>query len=387
MITINDVYLDNSATTRPTPEVLAAMNDTALNYYGNPSSLHRKGLEAEKLLKASREELAAALGVTAAELIFTSGGTEANNLAILGTVHSYQQRSRHLVTTAIEHPSVLNVFKRLEREGYEVTYLPVDSHGQVDLEAFKTALAQKPLLISMMLVNNETGAIQPVAAAARMAATLNPKPIFHVDAIQAIGKVNFAIRQSQVDLLSFSGHKFHGPKGVGALYIRKNLRITPLLNGGGQEGGLRSGTENLPAIVGMSRAATTTLKNLQTNLPKLASLKQRLAQGIMDQIEQVRINSSLTDGAPHILNVSFKGVKGEVLLHALESDGIFVSTGSACTSRKKSYSHVLTAMGLTPTEMEGAIRFSFSIYNTEAEIDYTLESLKKHLPELRRITG
>ncbi|HYH03899.1 MAG TPA: cysteine desulfurase family protein [Bacillota bacterium] len=388
MITINEIYLDNSATTQPTPDVLAAMNEAALQYYANPSSLHRQGLVAEKALKSARRQLAEALGIAMTELVFTSGGTEANNLAILGTVQGYPRRGNHLVTSAIEHPSVLNVFKRLEQTGYQVTYLPVDSNGIVDLKALEASLTPTPLLVSIMLVNNETGSIQPVETVARMLAALKPKPILHVDAVQGLGKIPFALRQSQVDLLSFSGHKFHGPKGSGGLYINQKLRLAPVFHGGGQESGLRAGTENLPAIVGMATAATAALSNLHPHFEKLSLLKQRLCQGICEQINKIRINSPWdATGAPHILNVSFLGVKGEVLLHALESDGILVSTGSACTSRKQSASHVLKALELSPAELAGAIRFSFSPANTTEEIDYTLERLQYHLTALRRVIG
>lgn len=388
MIEINEIYLDNSATTRPTPEVLNVMNEAALRYYANPSSLHRLGLAAEKALKAARGQLAATLGIAETELIFTSGGTEANNLAIQGTVNSFPHRNKHLVTTAIEHPSVLNVFKQLEQNGYQVTYLPVDSNGVLDLEALEASLNPVPLLVSIMLVNNETGTIQPVDSVARKLAGLKPKPVLHVDAVQGFGKIPLALSQSQVDLLSFSGHKFHGPKGSGGLYINRKLRLAPVFYGGGQESGLRPGTENLPAILGMTTAAMAALDNLRFNFDKLALLKRRLCQGICEQIDRVRINSPRdASGAPHILNVSFLGVKGEVLLHALESDGILVSTGSACTSRKQSASHVLKAMGLSPAELAGAIRFSFNPANTAEEIDYTVERLKYHLTALRRVIG
>lgn len=381
-----EVYLDNSATTKPAPEVIQAIRETWEDYYGNPSALHRKGLEAEKLLNKVRCQLAEAIGAADNEVIFTSGGTESNNLAILGTLKKLRQRGNHLLTSKIEHPSVRNVFKELEQEGYQVTYLGLDASGRIDLEKLQAGIEQKPVLISIMLVNNETGLIQPIADIGTMLNDIKPKPIFHVDAVQAFGKVPFKVKDLKVDLLSISGHKFHGPKGTGALYIRKGVPLAPILLGGGQERALRSGTENVPGIVGMGVAAELSRTHFTENAAKILSLKRQLLGSLESVMEPIRINSPDTPQfAPHILNVSFPGLKAEVLLHALEQDGIYVATGSACGSKKKSPNHVHQAIGLSETESEGTLRFSFSIYNTSSEIDYVGEKLKKHVAELRRM--
>jgi cysteine desulfurase len=380
-----EVYLDNSATTQPFPEVIQAVRETLEQCYGNPSSLHHKGLEAEKILKNARRLVAEVIGAADTELIFTSGGTEANNLAISGALGKLK-RGDHLVTSQVEHPSVLNVFKRLEQQGYQVTYLPVDHTGMVDLNELRASLEYHPVLVSIMLVNNEIGAIQPLAAVGQILGALKNKPLLHVDAVQAFGKLPCNVHKLNIDLLTLSGHKFHGPKGVGALYIRKGIQLEPLVYGGGQEAGYRSGTENVPGIAGMGVAAALATADLNTNILKLRQLKAQLAAAIARNIETVRINSLDTgDFAPHILNVSFPGVKGEVLLHALEQDGIYVSTGAACSSRKNSPSHVLKAIGLKETEIEGAIRFSFSTRNTETEIDYVSDQLTRRVRELRRV--
>jgi cysteine desulfurase len=381
-----EVYLDNSATTKPAPEVVQAIRETWEEYFGNPSALHRKGLEAEKMLKKSRCQLAEAIGAADNEVIFTSGGTESNNLAIFGVLKKLRQRGNHLLTSKIEHPAVRNVFKELEHEGYQVTYLGVDASGRIDPDELRAGLEQKPVLVSIMLVNNETGSIQPISNIGATLTDIKPKPIFHVDAVQAFGKVPFQVRDLNVDLLSLSGHKFHGPKGTGALYIRKGIPMAPLLFGGGQEGGLRSGTENVPGIVSMGVAAELAWAHLAENAAKMINLKRQLLNYLESGIEPVRINSpDEPQFAPHILNVSFPGIKAEVLLHALEQDGIYVATGSACGSKKKTPNHVHQAIGLSEAESEGTLRFSFSIYNTETEINYVGEKLKKYVAELRRI--
>jgi cysteine desulfurase len=381
-----EVYLDNSATTRPAPEVVEAIRVTWEDYYGNPSALHRKGLEAEKLLKKARAQVAAAIGAADNEIIFTSGGTESNNLAIFGALKKLRQRGNRLLTTQIEHPAVRNVFKELEHEGYEVTYLSVDASGRIDPDKLRAGLEQRPALISIMLVNNEIGSIQPISAIGAMLSEIRPKPVFHVDAVQAFGKLPFQVRDLNVDLLSLSSHKFYGPKGAGALYIRKGLPMAPILFGGGQERTLRSGTENVPGIVGTGLAAELAHTHLAENAAKMLQLKRQLLSYLKSGMEPVRINSpDDPQFAPHILNVSFPGIKAEVLLHALEQDGIYVATGSACGSKKKTPNPVHRAIGLSQAESEGTLRFSFSIYNTETEIHYAGEKLRNHVTELRRI--
>lgn len=381
-----EVYLDNSATTKPSPEVVAAVNRSLTEVYANPSSLHHLGLEAERLVKTAREQVASAIAAAPEEIFFTSGGTEANNLAIFGAVDRLHYRGNHLVTTAIEHPAVLNVFKELERKDYRVTYLKVNRSGLIDLEQLAEALVEPPVLVSVMAVNNELGTIEPLAAVSRMLAGINPRPLLHVDAVQALGKIPLNVRQLKVDLLSMSGHKIHGLKGTGALFVKKGTYLRPLFYGGGQESGLRSGTENVPGIVGMGVAAARAASALDSNSQKMRELRDQLAKGITDRIPAVRINSPMDEtGAPQILNVSFEGIRAEVLLHALEEDGIYVSTVSACSSRKKAHSHVLQAAGLTPAEMEGALRFSFSVDNTASEIEYVIGRLAERVTELRRI--
>ncbi|NLY73830.1 MAG: cysteine desulfurase [Firmicutes bacterium] len=380
-----EVYLDNSATTKPTPEVIMAINRAYTEYYGNPSSLHRKGLEAERVLFQARREIASAIGAAPEEFLFTSGGTESNNLAILG----FLKRSRHLnkliATTKIEHPSVLNVFKKLESDGFEVAFLNVDSSGVVNLDEVKAVLDKEPVLLSVMMVNNETGALQPIAEIAQLLRSSGKKTVFHVDAVQAFGKVPFQVNSLNIDLLSISGHKFHGPKGVGALFVKKGVGLEPLFFGGNQEAGLRSGTENLPAILGMNTAAEQTVKSLTEDIAKMRSLKNRLQEEIERNIPDIRINSpSEANCAPHILNVSFLGVKSEILLHTLEQDGIYVSSGSACSSRKRSISHVLQAMGRSEAELDSAVRFSFNRFNESAEIDYVVDRLQNHVAALRK---
>lgn len=380
-----EVYLDNSATTKPTPEVVAAINRAYSEYYGNPSSLHRKGLEAERVLSQARREIASAIGAAPEEILFTSGGTESNNLAIAGFLRRAGHRNKFIATTKIEHPSVLNVFKKLEADGFEVAFLNPDPSGIVNLNEVKAVLEKEPALLSVMLVNNETGAIQPITEIAQLLRSSGKKTVFHVDAVQAFGKVPFRVNSLNVDLLSVSGHKFHGPKGVGALFVKKGVRLEPLFFGGNQEAGLRSGTENLPAIAGMSAAVEQTVKSLTGDIAKMRLLKNRLQNEIERNIPDIRINSpSEANCAPHILNVSFLGVKSEILLHALEQDGIYVSSGSACSSRKRSFSHVLQAMGRSGAELDSAVRFSFNRFNELAEIDYVVDRLQTHVAAIRK---
>lgn len=380
-----EVYLDNSATTKPTPEVIAAINRAYSDCYGNPSSMHHKGFEAEKVLSQCRREIASAIGATSEEIVFTSGGTESNNLAILGFLKKAKHVNKHVVTTSIEHPAVLNVYKELEQNGFEVTYLNVDSSGIIAINEAQAALEKDPALLSIMLVNNETGAIQPITEIAKLIRLSGKKTLLHVDAVQAFGKAPFTVNTLNADLLSISSHKFHGPKGSGGLFIKKGVRLAPLFYGGNQEAGLRSGTQNVPAISGMGIATEQTIKSLGTDIAKMKLLKDRLQNEIESNISDIRINSpSGASCAPHILNVSFLGVKSEILLHTLEQDGIYVSAGSACSSRKKSYSHVLQAMGRSQAELEGAIRFSISRFNNLAEIEYVVDKLQAQVTAIRK---
>jgi cysteine desulfurase len=381
-----EVYLDNSATTKPNREVVEMMLKGLTDYYGNPSSLHHKGVEVEKLMKIARKQLSKALGVKDQEIIFTSGGTESNNMAIVGAVEAKKRNGKRIITTKVEHPSVLNVYKNLEMQGYEVSYLDVDPFGKIDLDQFKEYLSKDTILISIMHVNNEVGTVQPIEEIGKIIKNPKYSSLFHVDAIQSFGKIKFTPNKLGADLLSISAHKVHGPKGIGALYVKKNLKLSPMLYGGNQETGMRSGTENIPGILGLGEAAKTIYENIDKNIDKMWMLKNSFLEHIKNEIKDIKVNGYEREGsAPHIANISFFGIRGEVLLHSLEQDGIYVSTGSACSSKKSSKSHVLKAMGLKEEAIEGAIRFSFSYHNTQEEIDYAIDKIKKSVKDIRKI--
>ena len=378
-----EIYLDNSATTKPYKEVIEKMVYALSTDYANPSSLHKKGIEVEKNIKEIRRNIARTLGVKDKEIYFTSGGTESNNAIIRGVVALNKKRKNHIISTVIEHPSVLNTLKDLEEEGFEVTYLNVDKYGKINLEELKQAIKPTTCLVTIMHVNNEVGSIQPIQEIGKYLKTLNDKVYFHVDAVQSYSKINFKPSRYNIDLMSVSGHKLHGPKGIGFMYIRENNRIKPMLTGGGQEIGIRSGTENTPGIYGLGEAINIINQNLDEKIEKIANLKNLLKNEIVKNIDDIKINSP-EDGVCHILNISFRGVKGEVLLHYLEQKKVYVSTGSACSSKKKG-SHVLNAMELTPDEIEGAIRFSLSDLNTEEEILKAAEIVRESVEDLRMI--
>ena len=385
-----EVYLDNSATTRAHPEVIAAMQQALAVTYGNPSSLHRMGLAAERLLKEARVQLAAALGVPAARLIFTSGGTEANNLALFGLAGTRRAPGGHIVTTAIEHASVLEPCRRLRERGFDVTVLPVAADGRVDPDAVAAALREDTLLVSVMHVNNEIGTVQPVAEIAkcvRAARGSRAFPRFHVDAVQSFCKLPLKPTEWGIDLVTVSAHKLHGPKGVGALYVADGVRLEPLLFGGEQEQGLRPGTENVAGIVGFGRAVALWVERGEALAARLAGLRQRLVDGLVRQFPEARINGPAEAGqaAPHIVNVSFPDLRGETLVHALADRDIYVSTGSACHSRKAIRSHVIEAIGVPHRYRDGAIRISLSPDNTEADIDRLLEALAATVPMLQAL--
>lgn len=382
MVLSREIYLDNSATTRVLPEVAETMLKVAVEEYGNPSSLHGKGFQGEQVLKKARGQLARALKVPTSTLYFTSGGTEANNLAILGAALARRRRGKHLITSSIEHASVLNTFQRLATHGFEVTYLPADQEGLVDPLDLARHLRSDTVLVSIMTVNNEIGTLQPVQELAGLTHQNSPA-IFHTDAVQALGKVPLDPVAQGLDLVTVSGHKIHAAKGVGALYLRQGLRIEPLLTGGDQEQGLRPGTENVPGIAGLGLAA----EELGRRDPReLMTLKERLYQGILERVSGVKINGSLNHAAPQILNLSFDGVsKGEVLVHWLEQEGVFISTGSACHSRRTNPSHVLRAIGLKGEHLTGAVRFSLSYLNTAEEIDRAAEAVAAAVDQLRQL--
>lgn len=389
-----EVYLDNSATTKPYEEVIDLMVENMISNYGNPSSLHSLGMFSEQSVKKARTQVARLLGVGEREIFFTSGGTEANNTAILGAAYARKKSGKKIITSAIEHPSVLEPLKRLEQEGFEVVKLGVDENGLVSIEELEKELTEDTVLISIMAVNNEIGTIQPIEKIAELKEKFNKKYgkklIFHSDFVQALSKVQISTKD--IDIITVSAHKIHGPKGVGAIYIRQGLSITPFLLGGGQEGGFRSGTENVPAIVGFGKAAETAANNMKARLDKILALRDRLFDGIVKNIEDIHINGiePKTEGfdeyaLPSILNVSFLKTRAEVLLHSLEKHEIYVSTGSACSSHKKQKSHVLLAIGSSDKEIESAIRFSFSDFNSEEEIDFTLEKLIEEVGKIRKL--
>ncbi|WHH59396.1 cysteine desulfurase family protein [Petroclostridium sp. X23] len=380
-----EVYLDNSATTKPYTEVVEAMVEMLTENYGNPSSLHIKGIHAERAVKKARQNIANALEVKSSEIIFTSGGTESNNIAIRGIAAASKKKGNHLITSVIEHPSVLNTYKYMEEMGYRVSYIQIDRDGIIDMKQLENELGDDTILVSIMHVNNEVGTIQPIKEIRDVLSIKKSQAAFHVDAIQSFGKIPFTPEEFGIDMLSVSAHKIHGPKGIGALYIKKGLLIKPIIYGGNQETGIRSGTENVPGMIGFGKAAEQTFANLKENISMMKRLKNKLKELISMSVDNIVINGTNDEkSAPHILNVSFPGVRAEVLLHALESKGIFVSTGSACSSNKPSPSHVLTAMGTSRECIEGAIRFSISTFNSIEDIEYCAEQLATIIKQLRK---
>ena len=380
-----EIYLDNSATTKPYQEVVDKMVLALTTQYGNPSSIYKKGIEVEREIKEIRRNIARSLGAKETEIYFTSGGTECNNTIIRSVAKLNKKTKNHIISTVIEHPSVLNTLKDLEADGFEVTYLPVGKDGKISLEDLKNAIKKETILVSVMHVNNEIGTIQPIEEIGKYLKSLDEKVYFHVDGVQSYAKIKFRPSRYNIDFMSVSGHKLHGPKGIGFMYVKENNRIKPLLTGGGQEIGIRSGTENVPGIYGIGEAIRILNQDLERTIDKIRGLRDLLKEEILANIDNVKINSP-EDGVCHVLNVSFRGVRGEVLLHYLEQKEIYVSTGSACSSKKKG-SHVLNAIGLTPDEIEGAIRFSLSDLNTKEEIMKTVEVLKESVSDLRMIIG
>lgn len=377
-----EAYLDNAATTFVFSEVKDIMVKVMEEDFGNPSSLHKKGVEAEQYIKEAKETIAKLLKVEPKEILFTSGGTESNNMALIGSAYANKRRGNHIITTRIEHASVYNPLIHLEEEGFRITYLPVDERGIVELEALKEALCEETILVSIMGVNNEIGAVQPIEEIGRIIKGYRDTILFHVDAIQAYGKFPLYPKRWKVDLLSVSGHKIHGPKGSGFLYIKDKTKIHPLIFGGGQQRGMRSGTENVPAIAGLSLASKLMYENHEEKINKLKSLKERLIQGACE-IEDVVDHSGM---APHIISLSFIGVRSEVLLHALEEKGVYVSSGSACSSNHPAVSGTLQAIGLDKKQLDSTLRFSLSIFTKEEEIDWAIACLKELVPVLRRFT-
>jgi cysteine desulfurase len=381
-----ECYFDNSATTRVHPEVADTIHKVMLDEYGNPSSMHKKGMEAEMIVRNARETIASTLKVDDRCILFTSGGTESDNMALIGCADAYKRSGKHIITTKIEHPAILNTCKYLEENGYEVTYLGVDKNGLVDLSELENSIREDTTIVSIMHTNNEIGAVEPIEKAGEAIKRKNPSTLFHVDAVQGYGKWRILPSKQNIDLLSVSSHKIHGPKGIGFLYIGNGVKINPIIHGGGQQKNLRSGTENVPGIAGMAKACELIYSDLDNANDHLYTMKQRLIEGL-DDIEDIKING-LTgrESAPHILSVSFGLVRSEVLLHALEDKGIYVSAGSACASNKPAVSETLKAIGVEKRMLESTIRFSLCKDNTMEQIDYCLEVLHDTLPMLRRFT-
>ncbi len=379
-----EVYLDHSATTRCCREAADLMVRIMTEDYGNPSSMHRKGMEAENYLREAASELAGILKVQEKEIYFTSGGTESNNWALVGTAMANRRRGNRILVSAVEHAAVSAPARWLADQGFDVVVLPVDRFGVVKMEALEEALTPETILVSVMHVNNEIGSVEPVEEIGNLIRKKAPGAYFHVDAIQAFGKYRIYPRRMHIDMLSASGHKIHGPKGIGLFYVNEKVKIHPLILGGGQQNGMRSGTDNVPGAAGMALAAKMAYEHLEEKTARMRAMRDRLADGL-SRIEQVVFHGMPSgQGAPHILNASFLGIRSEVLLHALEDKGIYVSAGSACSSHKRAGSAVLTAIGCSREEMESAVRFSLGEETREEEIDYTLDVLKALVPVLRR---
>ena len=379
-----EAYFDNSATTKVLDCVKDAVVDAMCVNYGNAAAKHRKGVEAENLVREAKKAIADTLKVQEKEILFTSGGTESNNTALIGTALANRRAGKHLITTGVEHPSIYNTMSFLEEMGFEVTYLPVDHLGHISLEDLEKAIREDTILVSVMYVNNEVGAVEPIEAISQCIKKKNPKTLFHVDAIQAYGKYKIRPKKQGIDLLSVSGHKIHAPKGVGFLYIRDGVKIRPILFGGGQQKGMRSGTENVPGCVGLGVAAREAYKDFDARIEKLYTLREHLIAGLKP-LGGVTINGSEDrTNAPQIVSASFGGVRSEVLLHALEDKGVYVSYGSACSSNHPGISGTLKGIGVKKELLDSTIRFSLGDLNTEEEVDYAIGVLGELLPVLRR---
>lgn len=382
------IYIDNSATTKQYPQVTETMTKYMEEYFGNPSSMYQLGLDSEKAVKHARKQVEEAMGAGNGTLIFTSGGTEADNTAIFGAARALRRRGNRIITSAVEHSAVLECCKRLEQDGYDVVYVGVDDKCRLDLERLEDAIDENTILVSLMQVNNEAGTIMPVDAVKDLMKKKNAPGWFHCDAVQSFGKLQVP---ESADLISVSSHKIHGPKGAGALFVRKGIHLPALIEGGGQEHGNRSGTENVPAITGFGTAAELSAKDRDEERQRVSVMRRALLKGLKDNLEDLRINSVEEDGVASgqccssILNISFLGTRGEVLLHTLEQDGIYVSTGSACSSNKKGQSHVLGAMGLKDREIEGALRFSFGRFNEIDEMEIVVDKVTAAVKRFRRL--
>ncbi len=379
-----EIYFDNSATTKVSEPVKDLVVKVMTQDFGNPSSMHMAGVHAEQYVKEAKENIAKTLKVTPAEIYFTSGGTESNNMAVVGSAQANKRSGNRVLTTSVEHSSVSAPMKYLEKEGFEVVYLPVDQTGAVQMDALKEAMTPETILVSVIHINNEVGAIQPIEEIGTYIKSINPNVVFHVDAVQSYGKLEIRPKNGKIDLLSVSGHKIHGPKGSGFIYIKKNTKINPLILGGGQQMGFRSGTENVPGIAGIGQAAKDCYENLESNVSKMTALKDYMIRRF-GELDGVTVHSQKgTAGAPHIVSAGFLGVRSEVLLHALEERGVYISAGSACSSNHPAVSATLKAMGVKKELLNATVRFSFCADNTREEADYVIEQLKELLPMLRK---
>lgn len=382
-----EVYLDNSATTMCYPEVGELVYKVMCRDYGNPSSLYRKGVEAERYIRDAKETVAKLLKVNNKEIFFTSGGTESDNLALIGCARANRRRGNHLITSSIEHPAILNTMRYLEEEeGFRVTYLPVDEAGRIQLDALREALCPETILVSVMYVNNEVGTVQPIHEAVQITKRYNSSILLHTDAVQGYGKYRIYPKRLGIDLLSASGHKIHGPKGVGFLYIDSRVKIHPIMFGGGQQRDIRSGTENVPGIAGIGLASSLIYRDLEMKTALMRELKAYFIERILQMEDTVVHGVTDEESAPHIISVGVGGVRSEVLLHTLEDKGICVSSGSACSSNHPAVSGVLKAIGAPREYLDATVRFSMSEFTTKEEIDYTLETLYNCVPMLRKYT-
>lgn len=379
-----EVYLDNSATTRVYSEVAELMLKVMTSDYGNPSSMHRKGMEAEQYIRYAKNVISKNLKCQPKEIIFTSGGTESDNIALIGAARANKRSGNRIITTAIEHPAILETVDYLAGEGFEIIKLPVDNFGCIRLEDLREAVDDNTILVSIMHTNNEIGSLQPIEEAGRIIKEINPHTLFHVDAVQGYGKFKIYPKRMSIDLLSVSGHKIHGPKGIGFLYIGEKVKVKPINYGGGQQSGMRSGTENVPAIAGMAKAIELIYDQLDDKMKTCYKLREFFIQEL-GSIEGVSINGG-DEGraAAHIVSMSVDGVRAEVLLHALEDKGVYVSSGSACATNKPAISSTLQAIGLSKNLLDSTIRFSFSFDTTKEELEYTVKCLKEIIPVLRR---
>ena len=378
------IYMDHSATSPVDPEVFKAMEPYFVDSFGNASTLYSLGRDARKSMESARAQVASLIGAKPEEVIFTSGGTESDNIAIKGTAYRLKNKGNHIITSAIEHPAVRETCKYLEKNGFEVTYLPVYEEGIVKVSDLEKSITDKTILITIMHANNEIGTIQPIAEIGKIAR--EKKIYFHTDAVQTVGKIPMNVEEMNVDMLSLSAHKVYGPKGIGALYVKKGVRLEPLLHGGGHEKGLRPGTENVSGIVGLGKACELAQKNLLDGTKYITNLRDKLIDGVLDSIEQSYLNGHRTKRLPNNINFRFTGIEGESLVLHLDSKGIAASTGSACSSKSLEPSHVLTALGLEHVDAHGSLRLTLGKENTDEEVDYVIESVKEVVETLRKLS-